>query len=116
MKSGAAVDLRPWPRASFGPGICCDSARGTKEMAARTHKIVIGVMGPAACDPDTAALARGVGRAIAERGGGGGVRGAPAEGAKSAGGLTLGVLPGTSQRESPPNPYIDIAVFTGLGE
>lgn len=91
-------------------------------MAARTHKIVIGVMGPAACDPDTAALARGVGRAIAERGavllcgGRGGVMEAAAEGAKAGGGLTIGVLPGTSQRESPPNPHIDIALFTGLGE
>jgi len=91
-------------------------------MAARTNRIVIGVMGPAACDPDTAALARGVGRGIAERGavllcgGRGGVMEAAAEGAKAAGGLTIGVLPGTSHRESPPNPHIDIALFTGLGE
>ena len=41
---------------------------------------------------------------------------AAAEGAKAGGGLTIGVLPGTSQRESPPNPHIDIALFTGLGE
>lgn len=91
-------------------------------MAARTHKIVIGVMGPAACDPDTAELARGVGRGVAERGavllcgGRGGVMEAAAQGAKAAGGLTVGVLPGASQRESPPNPYIDLALFTGLGE
>lgn len=82
----------------------------------------MGVMGPAACDPETASLALGVGRAIAERGavllcgGRGGVMEAAAEGAKSAGGLTVGVLPGASQRESPPNPYIDLALFTGLGE
>lgn len=91
-------------------------------MPARSHRVVIGVMGPAACDPDTAALARAVGRGVAERGGvllcGGrsGVMEAAAEGAHSAGGLTLGILPGTSARESPPNPHIDLAIFTGLGE
>jgi uncharacterized protein (TIGR00725 family) len=91
-------------------------------MPARTHRVVIGVMGPAACDPDTAALARAVGRGVAERGGvllcggRGGVMEAAAEGAHSAGGLTLGILPGTSAKESPPNPHMDLAVFTGLGE
>ena len=91
-------------------------------MAARTHRIVIGVMGPAACDPATAALALAVGRGVAERGGvllcGGrtGVMEAAAEGARLAGGLTLGILPGASAHESPPNPFIDVAVFTGLGE
>ena len=39
---------------------------------------------------------------------------AAARGAKSAGGLTVGVLPGTSREEA--NPYIDIPVVTGLGE
>ena len=91
-------------------------------MPSRSHRVVIGVMGPAACDPDTAELARAVGRGVAERGGvllcggRGGVMEAAAEGAHSAGGLTLGILPGTSARESPPNAYIDVAIFTGLGE
>jgi uncharacterized protein (TIGR00725 family) len=39
---------------------------------------------------------------------------AAARGAKSAGGLTVGVLPGVSRKEA--NPYIDIAVVTGMGE
>jgi hypothetical protein len=30
--------------------------------------------------------------------------------------LTIGILPGVNARESPPNPSIDIALFTGLGE
>jgi len=91
-------------------------------MPARTHRIVIGVMGPAACDPDTAALARAVGRGVAERGGvllcggRGGVMEAAAEGARAAGGLTLGILPGTGAKDSPPNPHIEIAIFTGIGE
>jgi uncharacterized protein (TIGR00725 family) len=91
-------------------------------MPTRTHRIIIGVMGPAACDAATAALAGAVGRGVAERGGvllcGGrtGVMEAAAEGARGAGGLTLGVLPGVNAHESPPNPYIDLALFTGLGE
>ena len=39
---------------------------------------------------------------------------AAARGAKSAGGLTVGILPGISQQEA--NPYIDIAIATGMGE
>jgi len=91
-------------------------------MAARTHRVIIGVLGPAACDPQTAETARAVGRGIAEHGGvllcggRGGVMEAAAQGAREAAGLTIGVLPGTNVRESPPNPQIDIALFTGLGE
>jgi uncharacterized protein (TIGR00725 family) len=91
-------------------------------MSARTHRIVIGVMGPASCDPELAALARGIGREVARRGavllcgGRGGVMEAAAQGAKDEGGLTLGVLPGASAKETPPNPYVDVALFTGLGE
>jgi uncharacterized protein (TIGR00725 family) len=91
-------------------------------MPARTHRIIIGVMGPAACDPQTADIARAVGRGVAERGGvllcggRGGVMEAAAQGAQEAAGLTVGILPGANQRESPPNPHIDIALFTGLGE
>ena len=91
-------------------------------MAARTHRIIIGVMGPAACDPPTADIARAIGRGIAERGGvllcggRGGVMEAAAQGAREAAGLTIGILPGANQRDSPPNAHIDIALFTGLGE
>jgi uncharacterized protein (TIGR00725 family) len=91
-------------------------------MAARTHRIVIGVMGPAACDPETAEIARAVGRMVADRGaallcgGRGGVMEAAAQGTREGGGLTIGILPGVNQRDSPPNPYIDVALFTGLGE
>jgi hypothetical protein len=88
----------------------------------RSHKLVIGVMGPAACDPATAEIARAIGRAIAERGavllcgGRGGVMEAAAQGAREAGGLTVGVLPGTTAEETPPNRHIEVALFTGLGE
>jgi uncharacterized protein (TIGR00725 family) len=88
----------------------------------RTHRLVIGVLGPGECDPDTAALAREVGRLVAEGGavllcgGRGGVMAAAAAGAREAGGLTVGVLPGAGPAETPPSPYIEVALFTGLGQ
>ncbi len=41
---------------------------------------------------------------------------AAAEGAQSAGGFTVGILPGIDRVESPPNPFIDLAIFTGMGQ
>jgi uncharacterized protein (TIGR00725 family) len=41
---------------------------------------------------------------------------AAALGAREAGGLVIGVLPGTSAAETPPNPYVDVALFTGMGD
>jgi uncharacterized protein (TIGR00725 family) len=60
-----------------------------------------------------------VGRLLAERGctvvtgGRGSVMAAAARGAKSAGGVTIGVLPGESRTEA--NEWIDHAVVTGVG-
>jgi uncharacterized protein (TIGR00725 family) len=88
----------------------------------RTHRIVIGVMGAATCDEETASIAGRIGRAIAERGavllcgGRTGVMEAAARGARNAGGLVIGVLPGTSAADTPPNPHVDIALFTGMGD
>jgi hypothetical protein len=88
----------------------------------KTMRRIIGVMGGSVCTPEEYALARTVGAMVAARGfvllcgGGGGVMEAAARGAKEAGGLTLGVLPGSDARESPPNPYLDLAVFTGLSD
>ena len=85
-------------------------------------KRIIGVMGGSACTPEERDLARAAGQMIAGRGfvllcgGGAGVMEAAARGAQEAGGLTLGILPGTDARESPPNPFVDIAVFTGLSD
>jgi uncharacterized protein (TIGR00725 family) len=86
----------------------------------RTYRIVIGVMGASRCDEATSEMARRVGVLIAQRGavllcgGRGGVMEAAARGAKEAGGLTIGILPGMNAGETPPNPYIDVAIFTGL--
>ncbi len=79
----------------------------------------IGVIGSGNCSPQTAELAEAVGREIAKRsallicGGLGGVMEAAARGARQEGGITVGILPGTSPDDA--NPYIDIAIVTGLG-
>jgi uncharacterized protein (TIGR00725 family) len=65
------------------------------------------------------ARAEEIGRLLAERsctvvcGGLGEVMAAAARGAKSAGGTTIGILPGTSRSEA--NEWIDNVVLTGLG-
>jgi len=48
-------------------------------------------------------------------GGLGGVMTAAGKGAKEGGGMTVGILPGTRQT-SPANRYVDIAIYTGMGE
>ncbi len=69
--------------------------------------------------PGNEARAEEVGRLLAERGcsvvcgGLGEVMAAAARGAKSAGGATIGILPGTSRDEA--NEWIDHVVLTGLG-
>jgi uncharacterized protein (TIGR00725 family) len=65
------------------------------------------------------AAAEQVGRLLGERGvtvvcgGRSEVMAAAARGAKSAGGTTIGILPGTSRREA--NDWIDHVVVTGMG-
>ncbi len=82
--------------------------------------IFIAVIGSARCDAQTASLAEAVGRQIARRGAGlvcggrGGVMEAACRGAKAAGGLTVGILPGADRNEA--NPYVDVPIVTGLGE
>jgi uncharacterized protein (TIGR00725 family) len=80
----------------------------------------IGVMGPAVCDARVAAQAREVGQRIARAGailicgGRGGAMEAAAEGAHEAGGVTVGILPGTDPSDA--NPYVDIPIVTGMGD
>jgi uncharacterized protein (TIGR00725 family) len=65
-------------------------------------------------------LAEAVGRELAVRGavvvcgGLGGVMEAACRGAKEAGGLTVGILPGTDRAAA--NPFVDVGIPTGLGE
>lgn len=81
----------------------------------------IAVIGASDCGERCLQLAREAGREIGRRGvllcgGRGGVMAAAAEGARSVGGLTVGILPGTDATASPPNPYIQLPIFTGLGQ
>ncbi len=83
-----------------------------------TRIAVVGSGGP---DGDRAQV-EAIGRGIAEAGavlvcgGRGGAMAAAARGARSAGGATLGLLPGASRDESPPNRWIEIPIYTGLGQ
>lgn len=80
----------------------------------------LAVVGAGQCEPALAALAEEVGRRLAERGavlicgGLGGVMEAACRGAKSAGGTTVGLLPSLERADA--NPFVDVAIPTGLGE
>lgn len=81
---------------------------------------IIAVCGAGVCDAPTAALAEEVGRRIAEAGallvcgGLGGVMEAACRGAAAAGGLTIGILPGSDPAAA--NPFVHIPIATGIGE
>lgn len=80
----------------------------------------IGVIGGHLCDDDIAAVARRVGELVAWEGaalvcgGLGGVMEAAAVGARDAGGVVVGILPGDDIRTA--NPGVTIPITTGLGE
>jgi uncharacterized protein (TIGR00725 family) len=82
--------------------------------------MLVAVGGAGACDEETADLAEEVGRGLAAAGavvitgGLGGVMEAVCRGAKSAGGLTIGILPGRTRRDA--NRYVDLPLVTGMGQ
>jgi hypothetical protein len=82
-------------------------------------EMIIAVIGDSSCSPEEARIAEAVGEQLAERGatvicgGLGGVMEAVCRGAKSKGGLTVGVLPG--EDSSMANPYVDVPIATGVG-
>jgi len=82
--------------------------------------MIIAVIGNSSFSPEETKLAETVGELLAQRGatvicgGLGGVMEAVCRGAKSKGGLTVGILPG--QDSSMANPWVDIPVVTGIGE
>ena len=81
--------------------------------------MIIAIIGDSYCSAEEAKLAETVGELLAERGatiicgGLGGVMEAVCRGAKSKGGLTIGVLPGEDSSRA--NQYIDIPIVTGVG-
>lgn len=80
---------------------------------------LIAVLGGRECDETTYRLAYAVGKGIAESGsvllcgGRTGVMEAACQGASEAGGLTVGILPGTDRRDA--NQYVQVAIPTGIG-
>jgi uncharacterized protein (TIGR00725 family) len=82
--------------------------------------MVIAVIGDSACSAEEAKLAKTVGALLAQQGvtvicgGLTGVMEGVCRGAKTKGGLTIGILPGGDS--SMANPWVDIPVVTGLGE
>jgi uncharacterized protein (TIGR00725 family) len=80
----------------------------------------IAVVGPGSASVEEREAAEEAGAAIAEAGAGlvcgglGGVMEAACRGARSRGGLTLGLLPGTDREAA--NGWVMVAVPTGLGE
>lgn len=80
----------------------------------------ISLIGGSRCTPQQARLAEEVGAEIARRGAklvcGGltGVMEASCKGARSAGGTTIGILPGNRREDA--NSYVDIPIVTAIGE
>jgi uncharacterized protein (TIGR00725 family) len=82
--------------------------------------VQVAVVGPGEATPEICALALEVGRLLASRGavvvtgGLGGVMAAAAEGAAAAGGMSIGLLPGTDRADG--DPHSTVLIPTGLGE
>jgi uncharacterized protein (TIGR00725 family) len=80
----------------------------------------VAVVGAGRATADEERIAEDVGRRLAAAGavivcgGLGGVMEAACRGAKSSDGKTVGILPGTSRADA--NPFVDVALPTGLGE
>lgn len=87
-------------------------------MTAAERPLIIAVIGGDSPPPSAAAQAEEVGRLLAERGavvvcgGRRGVMEAVCRGAKSAGGVTIGVMPGDDPRAA--NDWVDYPVMTGM--
>lgn len=80
---------------------------------------IVGVIGSSKAEPDILSLAEAVGAEIAKRGAavvcGGltGVMEAVCKGARSKGGLTIGIIPSDDKNDA--NPYVQIPIVTGMG-
>ncbi len=80
---------------------------------------IVGVIGSSKADQELFRLAEEVGAEIAKRGAavvcGGltGVMEAVCKGARSQGGLTIGIIPSWSKEDA--NPYVQIPIVTGMG-
>ncbi|MBM3314809.1 TIGR00725 family protein [candidate division WOR-3 bacterium] len=96
------------------------SAGSRRLTSSSRDSLHVGVIGASECDAELARLAEEVGRGIAQAGavlvcgGMGGVMEAACRGAKQAGGLTVGILPGPDRAGA--NACVDVAIASGIGE
>ncbi len=85
----------------------------------KNRPLRVGVFGGSVCPPEVYQVAVAAGKAIAQKGGVvvcgglGGVMEAVCKGAREAGGITIGILPGDSPEEA--NPYVTYPIATGMG-
>jgi len=99
------------------PGRCAASGSYSLPIDVSAY---IAVVGAGRASAEELATAHAVGARLAERGavvvcgGLGGVMEAACRGAKSAGGTTVGILPGLRRADA--NEWVDVAIPTGLGE
>lgn len=93
-----------------------------REKRTESGPKVVMVAGGSEANPVDLERAEQVGRLLAQEGaivltgGGSGVMEAASRGARSAGGTALAILPGSDASESPPNRFVSLAVFTGMGD
>jgi hypothetical protein len=83
---------------------------------------VVAVIGTSGGTTEQLRHARRVGRLLASAGatvvtgGRSGVMEAACQGATQVGGITIGILPGGCEAASPPNRFVQIPIYTGMGE
>jgi len=103
-------------RKVLGSGV---QAHAPEEATKVTSVPQIGIIGSRTCSNEIANIAERTGKLIASRhailicGGREGVMEAAARGAQTAGGLTVGILPGPSKMEA--NPFIEVKIPTDMG-
>ncbi len=84
-----------------------------------TRNFLVSVIGGHDCDGATASLARETGKIVAEEGatlvcgGLGGIMKEACRGAREAGGLTVGIIPGEDKDAA--NEFVDVVIATGMG-
>ncbi len=126
----------------FPDAICAQSGTGDRHVSSnfevgmqvkdnlrprivlRRQPVIVGIVGSHRDDAAFIEEARRLGEAVARQGcvlltgGGPGVMRSASEGAHSAGGLVIGVLPNERSRPLPgyPNDFVDIPIYTGLSD
>jgi len=122
---GAKIEPVRWVRLPTAPASSGRAGTAREAMSALARQaslrhLVVGVIGPRAASPAQATAAETVGRQLAGYGltvicgGKTGVMEAVCKGCASAGGLAIGLLPGTDPDEA--NQFVSIALPTGLSE